>query len=133
MNPTSRRLCWHGAVLLLAGMLTGLVEAQFTNVRMGLAAHLEGVMNGILLLALGAAWGHLRLGARAHAFAFRALLYGAWANWGFTTLAAIWGTTGLSPITAAGRAAAYPSRSTKHNPVSMTSGLQPRISASAAR
>lgn len=108
MPDVRRRLFFHGALLLLIGMLTGLVEAQFTNVRMGLAAHLEGVMNGILLIAFGAAWVEVRLGVRAHAIAFRALLYGTYANWGFTTLAAVWGTIGLSPITAAGRAAAEP-------------------------
>jgi len=78
---------------------------------MGLAAHLEGVMNGMLLLILGAVWQELRLGARAQAVAFWTLLYGTYANWGFTTLAAIWGTVGLSPVTAekliaAGRSAA---------------------------
>ena len=108
MSDSRRRLFFHGTLLLLIGMLTGLVEAQFTNVRMGLAAHLEGVMNGILLIALGAAWSEVRLGARAHAIALRTLLYGTYANWGFTTLAAIWGTVGLSPITAAGRTAVEP-------------------------
>ncbi len=81
-------------------MLTGLVEARFANVRMGLAAHLEGVMNGILLLVLGAVWPQVRLGARAEAAAFRLLLYGTYANWAFTTLSAAWGTVGLSPVTA---------------------------------
>lgn len=100
MQDAKRRLCWHGALLLLLGMLTGLVEAQFTNVRMGLAAHLEGIMNGILLLALASAWSEVRLGPRAHAVAYRTLLYGTYANWGFTTLSAIWGTVGLSPVTA---------------------------------
>jgi len=106
-----RRLFWHGTLLLLLGMLTGLVESQFANVRMGLAAHLEGIMNGILLLALGAAWSEVRLTPRASSAAFRLLLYGTYANWGFTTLSAIWGTIGLSPVTAekliaAGRSAA---------------------------
>ena len=35
--------------LFLAGLLTGLVEQEFANPRMGLAAHLEGVMNGAFL------------------------------------------------------------------------------------
>jgi len=39
---------------VFGGVYTGLLEQRFTNVRMGLSAHLEGVMNGILLLALGA-------------------------------------------------------------------------------
>ena len=108
MNHTKRRLLWHGMFLFLLGLITGLVEAKFTNVRMGLAAHLEGVMNGMLLLILGAVWQELRLGARAQAAAFWTLLYGTYANWGFTTLSAVWGTVGLSPITAAGREAVEP-------------------------
>lgn len=40
--------------LFLPGLLTGFFESRFTNMRMGLAAHLEGVMNGIFLVALGA-------------------------------------------------------------------------------
>ena len=39
---------WHGMLLFLLGLLTGFAEPHFGNVRMGLAAHLEGVMNGIL-------------------------------------------------------------------------------------
>ncbi len=52
-------MAWHVALLL--GLITGLLEQRFTNVRMGLSAHLEGVMNGILLLALGAAWNEVQL------------------------------------------------------------------------
>ena len=61
MNTQKRRLMWHGMLLFLLGLITGLLEQRFTNVRMGLSAHLEGVMNGILLLALGAAWNEVRL------------------------------------------------------------------------
>jgi hydroxylaminobenzene mutase len=43
---------WHGMLLFLLGLLTGFVEQRFANVRMGLAAHLEGVMNGTFLVAL---------------------------------------------------------------------------------
>jgi hydroxylaminobenzene mutase len=38
-------------LLFLFGLVTGLVEQHFANMRMGLAAHLEGVMNGTFLLA----------------------------------------------------------------------------------
>ena len=61
MKTQKRRLVWHGMLLFLLGLITGLLEQRFTNVRMGLSAHLEGVMNGILLLALGAAWNEVRL------------------------------------------------------------------------
>ena len=53
MESSNRRLMWHGMFLFLLGLLTGFVEHRFANVRMGLAAHLEGVMNGTFLLALG--------------------------------------------------------------------------------
>ena len=55
---------------------------------MGLAAHLEGVMNGIFLVALGAIWAEVRLSARLEAAAYWSALYGTCANWAFTTLAA---------------------------------------------
>lgn len=102
MDDTNRRLKWHGIFLFLLGLLTGFVELHFTNVRMALAAHLEGVMNGIFLLALGAAWTEVRLSPRAETVTFWTTLYGTYANWAFTTLAAIFGTAALSPITGAG-------------------------------
>lgn len=102
MEDSKRRLLWHGMFLFLLGLLTGFVEQRFTNVRMGLAAHLEGVMNGIFLLALGAAWAEVRLSPRWKAATYWMTLYGTYANWAFTTLAAIFGTAALSPITGAG-------------------------------
>ncbi|MGY3532029.1 MULTISPECIES: hydrogenase [Bradyrhizobium] len=101
-----RRLLFHGMALFLIGLLTGLIEQHFTNVRMALAAHLEGVMNGTFLLAVGAIWSEVRLSPRASVAAYWALLCGTYGNWAVTTLAAALGTGALSPITAAGRGAA---------------------------
>jgi len=103
MDDSKRRLLWHGMFLFLLGLLTGFVEQNFKNPRMGLAAHLEGVMNGTFLVALGAIWAEVRLPARLKAAAYWTALYGTYANWAVTTLAAIFGTAALSPITAAGR------------------------------
>jgi hydroxylaminobenzene mutase len=105
MADSKRRLLWHGMFLFLLGLLTGFVEQKFNNPRMGLAAHLEGVMNGTFLVALGAAWPEVRLSIRAKAAAYGGALYAAYANWAATTLAAIFGTAALSPITAAGYSA----------------------------
>ena len=102
MEITNRRLMWHGMFLFLLGLLTGFVEQRFANVRMGLAAHLEGVMNGTLLLALGAIWSEVRLPRVAKATAYWTALYGAYVNWFITLLAAIFGTAALSPLTGAG-------------------------------
>jgi (hydroxyamino)benzene mutase len=105
MENTKRRLLWHGMFLFLLGLLTGLVEQKFNNPRMGLAAHLEGVMNGTFLVALGAAWTEVRLSPRLKAAAYWSALYGTYANWVVTTLAAIFGTATMSPITGAGHSA----------------------------
>jgi hydroxylaminobenzene mutase len=102
MEWTNRRLMWHGMFLFLIGLLTGFAETHFANTRMGLAAHLEGVMNGIFLLALGAVWNEVRLSSRMKAIAAWTVLCGTYGNWLMTTLAAIFGTAALSPITGAG-------------------------------
>ncbi|MBI3791002.1 MAG: hydrogenase [Gemmatimonadetes bacterium] len=102
----ARRLLWHGAALFLLGLLTGFVESALRNPRMGLAAHLEGVMNGTFLLAVGAAWPHVRLAPGRAAAAFWLLLYGAYVNWAITLLAAVLGTTAMTPLTGQGFGAA---------------------------
>jgi (hydroxyamino)benzene mutase len=103
MEHANRRLMWHGMFLFLLGLFTGFAEQHFANMRMGLAAHLEGVMNGTFLVALGAIWNEVRLPRPAKAIAYWSVLYGTYVNWLVTTLAAIFGTAALSPITAAGR------------------------------
>jgi (hydroxyamino)benzene mutase len=102
MKTQQRRLMWHGMSLFLLGLITGLLEQRFTNVRMGLSAHLEGVMNGILLLALGAAWSEVRLPRLLKVTAYCTALYGTYANWLVTSIAAAFGTAASSPITSAG-------------------------------
>jgi len=105
MDDDKRRLCWHGMFLFLLGLLTGLAEPHFQNPRMGLAAHLEGILNGIFLLALASIWSGLKLSATQRTVAYWSTLSGTYINWATTTLAAILGTAALSPITAAGHSA----------------------------
>jgi hydroxylaminobenzene mutase len=102
MEATDRSLMWHGMLLFLIGLLTGFLEQSFTNPRMGLSAHLEGLMNGTFLLVLGAIWTHVRLPRPAKVGAYWAALYGTYANWLVTTLAAIFGTAINTPVAAAG-------------------------------
>jgi len=102
MESSNRRLMWHGMFLFLIGLLTGFAEQHFANVRMGLAAHLEGVMNGAFLLALGAVWNEVRLPVRTKTAAYWIALYATYGNWLITSVAAAFGTAALSPITAAG-------------------------------
>jgi hydroxylaminobenzene mutase len=102
ISMENRKLMWHGMFLFLLGLLTGFLEQRFTNVRMGLSAHLEGVMNGIFLVALGSIWNHVRLPSAAKAAAYWTALYGTYANWLVTSLAAALGTAANSPISSAG-------------------------------
>ncbi|WP_074123476.1 hypothetical protein [Bradyrhizobium sp. AS23.2] len=105
MKAIDRRLLWHGMLLFLLGLLTGLAEQNFSNIRMGLAAHLEGLMNGIFLLALGGCWAQVRLSDAFKRAAYIIVLAGTYGNWFTTTLAAALGTAALSPITAVGHSA----------------------------
>ncbi len=102
MEDRNRNLMWHGMFLFLLGLISGFVEQRFVNPRMGLAAHLEGVMLGTFLVALGAVWGYVKLPARTKVIAYWVTLYGAYMNWATTALAAVLGTFALSPITGAG-------------------------------
>ena len=69
---------------------------------MGLAAHLEGLMNGTFLIALGAIWPLVRLARAATHIVYWTVLYGTYMNWLITVLAAIFGTAAMSPITGVG-------------------------------
>jgi hydroxylaminobenzene mutase len=59
-------------------------------------------MNGTFLLALGAAWAHVTLPPSVKTTTYWITLYATYANWLMTTLAAVFGTGALSPITAPG-------------------------------
>ena len=69
---------------------------------MGLASHLEGVMNGTFLIALGAAWSYIALSKLLEKIAYWLIIYGTFANWFFITLAAILGTSEMTPIAGKG-------------------------------
>jgi hydroxylaminobenzene mutase len=96
----------HGLTLFLAGLVTGFIIPLTANPRAGLASHLEGVANGTFLLALGCAWGDLRLGEVAGRWVFRLVLFGAWVNWAGTLLSSVFGTSKLTPIAGAGHSGA---------------------------
>jgi (hydroxyamino)benzene mutase len=91
-----------GAALFMLGLLTGFVVQMLTNPRMGLSGHLEGVMNGTFLIAVGAVWSKLKLSSALERAAFALLVYGTFANWFFVMLGALWGTSEISPIAGVG-------------------------------
>ncbi len=103
---TSRRLMWHGVFLFLLGLLTGIIVPALTNPRMGVSAHLEGVMNGVFLVVLSLVWKEARFTPKTAKATFAIALYGTYANWAATLLSAAFGTSRLTPIAGAGYTAA---------------------------
>ena len=97
-----QRLLRYGFFLFGLGLLTGFMIPALHNPRMGLSAHLEGVMNGIFLVVLGLAWHRFVLPARARFALFGLALYGTYVNWATTVLAALFGTSRHTPIAGAG-------------------------------
>lgn len=88
-----RRLLRHGFILFLLALLTGLIAYRLTNPRMGVAAHVEGVVNGIFLMVFGLAWQRLGLSARTGFWAYWAGLIGAYSNWAIPLFSAIVGAS----------------------------------------
>lgn len=109
MNASSQdhaghRLIQLGILLFLLGLLVGFAVPILANPRMGLSSHLEGVMNGLFLVALGLIWPRLVLPSRILRATFWLACYGTFVNWTATLLAAIWGAGHMMPIAAQGHA-----------------------------
>lgn len=97
------RLIQLGVLLFFLGLLTGVVIPALENPRMGLASHLEAILNGLFLVVLGLVWPRLSLAPGAERAAFGLVLYGTFANWAATLLAAAWGAgSGMMPLSGGG-------------------------------
>jgi hydroxylaminobenzene mutase len=88
------RLLQLGVGLFLLGLFTGFAIPALANPRMALSSHLEAVMNGTFLVVLGLLWPRLALPPRALRVGFWLALYGAYAKWLGTLVAAAWGAGG---------------------------------------
>lgn len=103
LECTGRRLMRWGMVLFLLGLLTGFAVPILANPRMGLSSHLEGVLNGLVLLVLGVIWTKLRIGSGLSRMGFYLSVYGTYINWATTLIAAVWGAGGrMMPLAAPG-------------------------------
>ena len=94
----ARKLKMLGMLLFLIGLITGLLIMNLKNPRMGLSAHLEGVMNGTFLVIAGFVWAELKLSATIKRLLLWSLIYGTFANWLFTLLSAVFGTSEMTPV-----------------------------------
>jgi hydroxylaminobenzene mutase len=100
------RLFLHGTALFLLGLFSGLAAPIFRNPRMGLSAHLEGVMNGMFFLIVALAWDRLELSSRCRSALFGLLLWAGYANWLACLMGGIFGASRMTPIAGAGFTAA---------------------------
>ncbi len=98
----SRKLKMLGMFLFLLGLITGFLMMNIKNPKMGLAAHLEGVMNGTFLIAVGLIWNELKLNVKLKTAMYRTLIYATFVNWLVTLLSAYWGTSKMTPISGQG-------------------------------
>jgi hydroxylaminobenzene mutase len=85
-------------LLVVVGLVMGLVVPAFANPRMGLSAHTGMLMNGILLIAMGAFWARQRLGERVETIGWWLLVAGSWISSAGLVAAAAFGTTAMTPI-----------------------------------
>ena len=98
----SRKLKLLGMFLFLLGLITGFLMMNIKNPKMGLAAHMEGVMNGTFLIAVGLIWSELKLNNKLKTAAFWTLIYATFINWFVTLLSAYFGTSKMTPISGQG-------------------------------
>ena len=106
----SNLLILMGLLLFLLGLIAGLFVQQLPNPRMALAAHLEGLMNGIFLILIGLVWSRLQLAFAWLRISFWLLTYGSFANLIAVLLAAATGFGKMMPI-AGGREGKGPAES----------------------
>lgn len=102
INRYAHRLVQLGILLFLIGLFTGFAVPFLQNPRVALSSHLEAVLNGIFLVILGVIWPRLQLSPTLQTTTFGLAIYGTFANWLATLLAAIWGAGATSMPIAAG-------------------------------
>ena len=121
-----RLLVAHGALVYLVGLAAGFPFAFFElgkitlwplpgtvtvaipgDVRGWRMAHLEGILNGLTLLAVAAIGGELRLSARAYTVVAWALVVTAWGNTVASVLGPLTGGRGLEFGDGAGNRVMY--------------------------
>ncbi len=100
VSSRSQRLLQLGILLFLLGLLVGFAVPSLANPRMALASHLEGIMNGLFLAVLGLVWPRLTLPGKPSTTLFWLAIYGTFANWAGTLLAAFWGAGASMPLAA---------------------------------
>lgn len=96
------QLMISGLLLFLLGLINGAFVQHFMNPRMGLSAHLSAVQNGLVLIVFGLIWPKADFSKKwswVHCWSSVLSLFGIWIA---LVLAALWGTSGSTPIAGKG-------------------------------
>lgn len=105
MENRRRHLFSAGVLLFLLALITGMIFPALANPRMGLSAHLVGLLGGLFLIALGVIWPEKDLPRRLDSVAFYLVVFGTYANLCTTFLAAAFATNRLTPLAGSGHLA----------------------------
>lgn len=92
------RLVFLGLILFLIGLAVGMFVQNMANPRMALAAHIQGVMNGMFLVIIGLIWQRLILSSILLKATYLLVIYGTFANLVAVIIAAITGFGKMMPI-----------------------------------
>ena len=98
------RLLQAGILLFLLALFVGLAVPRFAVPRLGLSAHLLGIMQGTFLMVSGLLWPRLRLTRSLSGLACGLAIYGCLAPWTANVCGAVWGAGGSMMPIAAGQA-----------------------------
>jgi hydroxylaminobenzene mutase len=98
------RLLQLGILLFFFALLVGFAVPRFNIPRIGLSAHLLGIMQGIFLMVTGLLWPKLKLTRTISRVGFLLVIYGCFAAWIANLMAAIWGAGNTMLPIAAGQA-----------------------------
>lgn len=89
IKDQSHKLIYLGVILFLLGLIVGLIVPLLANPRMGVSSHIEGVLNGMLLMILGLLWNRLMLSDKWLKITFWLAIYGSFMNWFGILIAAV--------------------------------------------
>lgn len=103
----SRRCLFSAGILLfLLALGVGMIMPLLPNMRMGLSAHLVGILGALFLIALGSLWSHLYVRPRWDRWIRWLAIFGTYSNLITVLLSAIFATSRLTPLAGSGHLAA---------------------------
>jgi (hydroxyamino)benzene mutase len=98
----NRKLLSLGFILIFLSFSTGFVIPLLKNPHLGVSAHLNSVIGGIILVILGIISDQLNLTETLRKIMTGSWIYSVYMNWMGTLLGGIWGTSRLTPVAGAG-------------------------------